>query len=128
MSYYLTKTVESGFEDAVEKVTAALKTQGFGVLSEIDLKTTLKNKLDVDFKEYKILGACNPNFAYKALQMEDKIGIVLPCNVTVINQGNGKVEISIVDPKAMMSPVQNEGLEPFADEVKGMLEEVMEQV
>ena len=124
----MTKTVESGFEDAVEKVTAALKTQGFGVLSEIDLKTTLKNKLDVDFKEYKILGACNPNFAYKALQMEDKIGIVLPCNVTVINQGNGMVEISIVDPKAMMSPVQNEDLEPFADEVKGMLEEVMEQL
>jgi uncharacterized protein (DUF302 family) len=128
MDYYLTKTVESSFDDAVEKVTEALKTQGFGVLTEIDLKSTLKNKLDVEFKEYKILGACNPNFAYKALQKEDKIGIMLPCNVTVINQGDGKIEISIVDPKAMMSPVQNADLEPFAEEVKGMLEEVMVKI
>ena len=128
MEYYLTKTIDTPFDEAVEKITAALKTQGFGVLTEIDLKTTLKNKLDVDFKNYKILGACNPNFAYQALQKEDKIGIMLPCNVTVIDQGEGKTEIAIVDPRAMLSPVSNEELKPFAEEVKGMLENAMEQV
>ena len=128
MGYYLTKTVKTDFNTAIEKITAALKTQGFGVLTEIDLTATLKNKLDVDIKNYKILGACNPNFAYRALQKEDKIGIMLPCNVTVIDQGEGNTEISIVDPKAMMSPVENDELQPFAEEVKGMLEEVMEQI
>jgi len=128
MEYYITKTIEADFDQTIERITQALKTQGFGVLTEIDIKETLRNKLDVDFKKYKILGACNPNFAYRALQMEDKLGIMLPCNVTVIDQGDGKTEISIVDPNAMLSPVGNEDLKPFASEVKLMLETALNEV
>ena len=128
MSYYLTKTINADFTEAREKITEALKEQGFGVLTEIDLKATLKKKLDVDFKNYVILGACNPNFAYQALQEEDKIGIMLPCNVTVIDQGDGQIEISIVDPATMLSPVENSKLEPFAAEVRVMLDTALNNV
>jgi len=124
----MTKTIHLNFDDAVERITEALKSEGFGVLTEIDIKATLKKKLDVDFKNYKILGACNPDFAFRALQAEDKIGIMLPCNVTVIDQGQENVEISIVDPSSVMAPVENQDLEPFAGEVKGMLSRVLEKL
>ncbi|MEO8233017.1 MAG: DUF302 domain-containing protein, partial [Ignavibacteriota bacterium] len=89
MSYYFSKKIDLGFEEAIEKVTEALKSEGFGILTEIDVKETLKKKLDVDFRPYRILGACNPPFAYKALQAEDKVGIMLPCNVIVQEKENG---------------------------------------
>src|SRR3972149_6413689 len=118
MSYYFSKIIKEDFDTAIEKVTAKLKEEGFGVLTEIDVKETLKKKLDVDFKKYKILGACNPPFAYKALQAEDKIGIMLPCNVIVEENSDGKVEVSAVDPIASMQAVQNESLGSVAFEVR----------
>ena len=98
MSYYFNKTLSGkSFDQAIDVVTAELKNEGFGVLTEIDVKETLKKKLDVDFKKYKILGACNPSFAHKALQSEDKIGVMLPCNVIVEEHDNGEIEVSAVD-------------------------------
>lgn len=127
MSYYFNTTLKGkSFEEAVELVTAELKKEGFGVLSEIDVKETLKNKIDVDFKKYKILGACNPHFAYKALQNEDKIGVFLPCNVIIEEHENGEVEVSAVDPIASMSSVENEALGSLASEVKEKLIKVIE--
>lgn len=102
MSYYFSKALEISFDEAVAKVTEELKQEGFGVLTEIDVKQTLKKKLDVDFRKYKILGACNPPFAYQALQLEDKIGVMLPCNVVVQENDEGSVEISAVDPIVSM--------------------------
>jgi len=128
MSYYFSKTIQSGFDAAVEKVTAALKTEGFGVLTEIDIRATLKKKLDVDFKPYKILGACNPPFAYKALQAEDKIGLMLPCNVIVQDAGNGQVEVAAVDPAASMQAIENKGLEEIAAAVRGKLKKVVDSL
>jgi uncharacterized protein (DUF302 family) len=125
MSYYFSKTVNMGFDEAVEKVTKNLKLEGFGVLTQIDVKETLKNKLNVDFKRYLILGACNPPYAYKALQSEDKIGAMLPCNVVVIDQGNGQTEISAVDPVASMMAVTNRGLASVAQEISGKLQKVI---
>ena len=122
MSYYINKTLNGiTFEEGIERITAALKNEGFGVLTEIDLKSTLKNKLDVDFYNYKILGACNPTFAYQALQAEDKIGTMLPCNVIVQEKTPGKVEISAVDPLASMQAIENENLGSMAIEVKSKL-------
>jgi len=126
MSYYFSKIINEDFDTAVEKVTAKLKEEGFGVLTEIDVKETLKKKLDVDFKKYKILGACNPPFAYKSLQAEDKIGIMLPCNVIVEENRDGKVEVSAVDPIASMQAVKNESLESVAIEVRDKLKKVIE--
>ena len=100
MSYYFNKTIEQNFEDAIEKVTEELKKEGFGVLTEIDVKATLKKKLDVDFRKYQILVACNPGFAHKALLSESKVGTMLPCNVVVQENDEGKVEVSAVDPLA----------------------------
>ena len=128
MSYYFSKIINEDFDTAVEKVTAKLKEEGFGVLTEIDVKETLKKKLDVDFKKYKILGACNPPFAYKALQAEDKIGIMLPCNVIVEENSDGKVEVSAVDPIASMQAVKNESLESVAIEVRDKLKKVIENL
>ena len=129
MSYYFS-TVLSGknFDDAIEHVTQALKEKGFGVLTEIDVQATLKKKLDVDFKKYKILGACNPPFAYKALSTEDKIGTMLPCNVIVQEHENGEIEVSAVDPVASMGAVQNEALGSLASEVQGMLKSIIENL
>ena len=122
MSYYFNKVLtEISFDTAVEQVTAELKKEGFGVLTEIDLKSTLKNKLDIDFKKYKILGACNPHYAYKALQNEDKIGVFLPCNVIVEENENGSIEVAVVDPRASMISVQNESLKGIADEIRQKL-------
>ena len=128
MSYYFSKIINEDFDTAVEKVTAKLKEEGFGVLTEIDVKETLKKKLDVDFKKYKILGACNPPFAYKSLQAEDKIGIMLPCNVIVEENSDGKVEVSAVDPIASMQAVQNESLGSVAIEVRDKLKKVIENL
>lgn len=120
MSYYYNKTVSGDFEKVIENVTLALKGQGFGVLTEIDFSGTMKKKLDVDMPKYRILGACNPGFAYQAYQKENKIGVMLPCNVIVL-EVNGSVEVSAVDPVASMQGVGNADLEKIASEVKNKL-------
>lgn len=126
MSYYFNTILkDSSFDEAVQRVTVELKKEGFGVLTEIDVKETLKNKLDVDFKPYKILGACNPHFAHQALQQEDKIGIFLPCNVVVETNEDGYIEVSAVDPVASMSPVENDSLGELAMEVRERLVRVI---
>ena len=129
MSYYFTKAIETTFDEGVNLVTEKLKEKGFGILTEIDLKATLKKKLDVDFYNYKILGACNPNLAYQALQSEDKIGTMLPCNVIVQQKDeNGVVEISAVDPIASMQAVENENLGAVATEVHSLLQAVIDSL
>ncbi len=126
MSYYFNTILkEKDFDKAIEKVTAALKEEGFGVLTEIDVKETLKKKIDVDFKKYKILGACNPEFAHKALKSEDKIGVFLPCNVIVEENDNGEIEVSAVDPIASMQAAKNDGLEEIATEVQQKLKKII---
>lgn len=123
MDYYINKTLKGiSFEEGISKITESLKNEGFGILTEIDLKATLKKKLDVDFYNYKILGACNPEFAYKALQSEDKIGTMLPCNVIVQEKNPGEIEISAVDPMASMQAVNNIDLGSLAQEVRMKLE------
>lgn len=126
MSYYYNKTIAGDFEQVIEKVTAELKNQGFGVLTEIDFSGTIKNKLDKDMPAYRILGACNPGFAYQAYQAEDKIGTMLPCNVIVQDAGNGNIEVSAVNPIASMMGVENESLSAIAGEVKEQLERVID--
>ncbi len=128
MSYYFSKKVNGVFEEVVEKVTASLKNEGFGVLTEINVKETLKKKLDVDFHKYRILGACNPHFAYKALQAEDKIGIMLPCNVIVQEKVEGEVEVAAVDPVASMKAVDNPDLSSIAKQVQEKLQHVIESL
>lgn len=126
MTYYFsTKLKDTSFEQAIEDVKAELKNEGFGVLTEIDIKDTLKNKIDVDFKKYTILGACNPHFAYKALQSEDKIGVFLPCNVIVEENDNGEIEVAAVDPIASMTAAKNKDLEGIANEVQQKLKKVI---
>ena len=126
MSYYFSKIVDDSFEDAIERVTRHLADAGFGVLTTIDVSATLKKKIDVDFQRYTILGACNPGFAHKALQAEDKIGTMLPCNVIVQEMPDGKVEVAAVDPMASMMAIQNETLGGIATQVQGMLKNVIE--
>jgi len=128
MKYYFGKTVTLSFEDAIEKVIAELKKEGFGVLTDIDVKQTLKKKLDVDFKKYRILGACNPPFAYKALQVEDKIGTMLPCNVIVQEIDEGQIEVAAIDPVASMQAVANPTLKDVAAKVQGKLKKVIENI
>ncbi|MDP4190779.1 MAG: DUF302 domain-containing protein [Bacteroidota bacterium] len=128
MSYYNTKIVELTFNDAITKVTEELKKEGFGVLTEIDVKETLKKKLDVDFRQYKILGACNPPFAYKALQAEDKIGTMLPCNFIVQERSDGKVEVSAINPLVSMQTVKNKELESIAAQVAEKINKVLDLV
>lgn len=129
MRYYFSKVLAGkNFDDAIELVSAELKKEGFGILTEIDVKETLKKKINVDFKKYKILGACNPHFAHKALTSEDKIGVLLPCNVIVEEHENGEVEVSVVDPIASMSTVENEALVSLASEVQQKLFKVIENL
>ena len=129
MSYYFNKVLENTtFDEAVEKVTIELKKEGFGVLTEIDVKDTLKKKIDVDFKKYKILGACNPHFAFKALTAEDKIGVFLPCNVIVQEHENGEVEVAAVNPVSSMSAANNPTLVSLAQEVQQKLIRVIENL
>lgn len=122
MKYYASRTLKADFDEAVERITRSLKEQGFGIITEIDLKATFKKKLDKDFRQYKILGACNPNYAFEALQREDKIGTMLPCNVIVQERGAGEVEIAAVNPVASMQAVGNEELKQVAGQVEKMLE------
>ena len=128
MKYYFSKTITLSFDDAIEKVVAELKREGFGILTDIDVKQTLKKKLDVDFKKYRILGACNPPFAYKALQAEDKIGTMLPCNVIVQEIEGGQVEVAAIDPVASMQAVDNPALKEVAEQVRGKLKKVIESI
>jgi uncharacterized protein (DUF302 family) len=128
MNYYFNTTLEGGFDEAIEKVTEALKTEGFGVLTDIDLKATLKKKLDVDFYNYRILGACNPKYAYQALQSEEKIGTMLPCNVIVQEKTPGQVEVSAVDPVASMMAISNEKLGSIAQEIRERLQRVISRL
>jgi len=128
MKYYFGKTVTLSFEDAIEKVIAELKKEGFGVLTDIDVKQTLKKKLDVDFKKYRILGACNPPFAYKALQVGDKMGTMLPCNVIVQEIDEGQIEVAAIDPVASMQAVANPALKDVAAKVQGKLKKVIENI
>ncbi|MCB2206802.1 MAG: DUF302 domain-containing protein [Bacteroidetes bacterium] len=125
MKYYIEKITNYGFDEAIEKVTEELKKEGFGVLSEIDIHNKLKEKLDVDFRKYKILGACNPPKAYEALKAKNKIGTLLPCNVIVQQLDDNKVEVAAVNPKASMMAVNNLGLEKLAGEIRGILERVI---
>jgi len=124
MSYYFNKTVNGEFDHVIEQVTAALKTEGFGILTEIDFSGTLKKKLDVDVPNYIILGACNPQFAYQSYQKENKIGVMLPCNV-IVQQVEDGVEVSAVDPIASMQGVGNQELEEIASEVQTKLKAVI---
>ncbi|MCK6619110.1 MAG: DUF302 domain-containing protein [Calditrichaceae bacterium] len=128
MSYYFAKKLNLPFDEAIEKVTAALQAKGFGVLTEIDVKATLKKKLDVDFRNYKILGACNPPFAHKALQAEPLIGTMLPCNVIVQEIEDGKVQVAAIDPIASMQAVQNPKLGEIAGQVQKLLKQVVESL
>ncbi len=128
MSYYMSRTLAVAFDEAVKLVTEALKKEGFGILTEIDVKETLKKKLNVDFKRYRILGACNPPLAYQALQAEDKIGVMLPCNVIVQETPEGKTEVSAVDPIASMQAIDNPGLRGLAEEVRDKLRRVIENL
>jgi len=121
MSYYFAKTLKIGFDDAVNRTTEALKKEGFGIIMEIDVKATLKKKIDVDFRNYRILGACNPSLAYEALQIEDKVGTMLPCNVVVQDIGNGTVEVAAIDPVASMQAIDNPRLKQAAERVREKL-------
>jgi uncharacterized protein (DUF302 family) len=125
MKYYINKILSKGFEESIEHVTEALKKEGFGVISIIDMQAKLKEKLGVDFKKYTILGACNPSYAYKTLQAEEKIGVMLPCNVVVIDRENGTTEVSAVHPLASMMAMENSELEPMAKEVTEKLNNVI---
>lgn len=127
MKYGFSKAVDLSYDQAVTKVTEELKKEGFGVLTTIDVKETLKKRLDVDFKKYIILGACNPPFAYKALQTEEEIGLLLPCNV-IVYEKEGKTAVAAFDPMAMMTLMGDERMKPVADEVRRRLERVVASV
>jgi uncharacterized protein (DUF302 family) len=128
MSYYFGKKLQMPFDEAIEHVTQELEKDGFGVLTQIDVQATLKKKLDVDFRPYRILGTCNPPFAYRALMAEDKIGTMLPCNVIVQETGDGSVEVAAVDPIASMRAIDNPGLGEIALQVQAKLRQVVERL
>ena len=128
MGYYLSTKLDLPFDEAIPVVVEALKKQGFGVLTEIDVQATLKKKLGVDFRRYQILGACNPPFAHRALELEDKIGLMLPCNVIVQELGEGTVEVAAIDPLASMQAVENAALGELGAEVREKLALVIEAV
>lgn len=128
MSYYFNKIVNMSFDEAIEKTTEELKKEGFGVLTEIDVKAALKKKINVDFRKYRILGACNPQFAHKALLAEDKIGTMLPCNVIVQEKEDGRIEIAAIDPIASMQAIENENLGEIAQIVQSKLKRVIENI
>ena len=128
MKYYFNKTVEGTFEEVCQRALEALKAEGFGVLTEIDVKETLKKKMDVNFRNYKILGACNPQFAYKALQAEDKIGVMLPCNVIIQEITEDEVEVAAVDPLASKQAIKNPNLEGIALQVQEKLKKVIDEM
>ena len=128
MDYSFTKEVPLSYEEAIIKVTEELKKEGFGVLTEIDVKATLKKKLDVEFNKYSILGACNPPFAHKALQAREDIGLLLPCNIIVYENTEGKTIVSIFNPKVMLSLISDPGIEEIAQQVTEKLERVLKNI
>jgi uncharacterized protein (DUF302 family) len=125
MSYYFNKVLPVGFDEAVKRTTEALRREGFGIITEIDVKSTLKAKINVEFRNYRILGACNPKLAYEALQIEDKVGTMLPCNVVVQDAGEGKTEIAAIDPVASMQAIDNPRLLQAASHVQSLLKKVV---
>ena len=128
MNYYFNKTLHEDFEKVIDKVTEELKKEGFGILTEIDVKETLKKKLNVNFKKYKILGACNPSSAYKALEAEDKVGTMLPCNVIVQEIAEGKSEVAAVNPLASMKAIENAELRKIANDISNKLKKVIDNL
>jgi uncharacterized protein (DUF302 family) len=128
MGYYFGKILSLSFNEAIAHVTEELKKEGFGILTDIDVKATMKKKLDVEFRNYRILGACNPPFAYRALEVEDKIGTMLPCNVIVQERSEGEVEVAAVDPVASMQAIQNPGLADVAVQVQAKLKRVVDSL
>ena len=128
MTYTIDETVEGPFDDAVERVVAALSDEGFGVLADIDVRATMREKLGVEFRAYRILGACSPPLAHEALGEEPRLGSLLPCNVVVYETEDGRVGVSAVDPAAMLSVVDNPALDPIADEVTARFERVLDAV
>lgn len=128
MSYYFNTVLQCSFDEAIDRVIEELKKEGFGILSEIDVQAALKKKLNVDFKKYRILGACNPPYAYQALQVEEKIGTMLPCNVIVLENDAGEIEVSAIDPIASMQAIANPKLQGIADQVQAKLKKVIESL
>jgi uncharacterized protein (DUF302 family) len=128
MAYYFSKTLQTTFEDAVDRVTEELEKEGFGILTDIDVKATVKKKLNLEFRKYRILGACNPPFAFQALQAEDKIGTMLPCNVIVQEVPGVGVEVAAVDPVASMQAIENPKLGEIAGQVRSKLRDVIERM
>jgi len=128
MSYYFSKKFQGTFDEIYVRTLASLKREEFGVLTEIDVQATLEKKMDIDFRKYRILGACNPAFAYKALQAEDKIGTMLPCNVIIQELGKGEVEVAAIDPIASMQAIENETLILIAQQVRKKMFDVVENV
>jgi uncharacterized protein (DUF302 family) len=125
MGYYFNTVLDCPFDEAIHRVKDVLQQEGFGILSEIDVQNALKKKLDVDFKKYVILGACNPHFAYQALQAEEKIGTMLPCNVIILEKDNGQSEIAAIDPIASMQAIANPQLQDIAHQVRSKLKKVI---
>ncbi len=128
MNYYFNKTVKGNFEDIIDKVSKELEIEGFGVLTDIDLKSTFKKKLDVDFQNYRILGACNAPYAHKALTSEDKVGTMLPCNVIVQQLDDNSIEIAAVNPLASMQAINNSELKEIAEEIAERLKKVINKI
>jgi uncharacterized protein (DUF302 family) len=125
VSYYFSKTLPASFDETLQRTTEALKKEGFGIITEIDIKQTLKEKIGVDFRNYRILGACNPTLAHEALQTEDKVGTMLPCNVVVQDLGGGKTEVAAIDPVASMQAIDNPRLKDAAGRVRAKLKNVI---
>ncbi|MFA7585637.1 MAG: DUF302 domain-containing protein [Novosphingobium sp.] len=128
MSYYISARLKVPFDDAIARAEAALKTEGFGMISRIDIQQTLKSKIDVDFRPYTILGACNPTLAHEALQLEDKVGLMLPCNVIVQQSGSDEVEVAAIDPVASMQAIRNPELATAADTVREKLARAIDRL
>lgn len=128
MGYYFSKTLQVGFDEAVRRTTEALKQGGFGIITEVDVRRTFKDKLGVDFRNYRILGACNPQLAYEALQLEDKVGTMLPCNVVVQEVAHDRTEVAAIDPVASMQAIENPGLKASAERVQTLLRNVIDDL
>jgi uncharacterized protein (DUF302 family) len=128
MNYYLAATLETDFDEAIARTESALKREGFGVLTRVDVQQTLKDKIDVDFRPYTILGACNPKLAHEALQLEDKVGTMLPCNVVVQQKDAGRVEVAAINPTASMQAIDNPQLKKAAETVREKLFRVIDSL
>ncbi len=128
MNYNISKKVDSNFQDTISKVTNELQNEGFGIITEIDLQNKFKEKLRIDFRNYKILGVCNPAMAYKAIEIEDKIGTMLPCNIVVQEHENGEVEVSAINPMSSIGAIENKDLQIIANEVSDKLKDIIERM